>query len=271
MPTKVKKLLDKGTNNPIVARTTVHISDLMSAYPLSDDERQSILSAFGSLMRRLLRMQELRDSLSKEYEKIRTQVREEGLTQLGEDAYEVPQIMGLDAQAEDFLQAAKLALIDCGSLFEPLYAQTFDHRIDLSIAWLEEELGVEHEFVKRLRKHHDVWIKELIDRRNALEHPRKRAKGKLHIENIDIDVAGAKLMGSDPSWHLTGDESSSIIEDTRILIENILRLAEEILVSSLGVRFPDTPVMAKEIPEHNRDVKAPVRFVLVPRGNILGA
>jgi len=179
--------------------------------------------------------------------------------------------MGLDAQAEDFLQAAKLALIDCGSLFEPLFGRAFDHRFDLSITYLEGKLGVDHEFVTRLRKHHDVWIKGLIDKRNALEHPKDGARGRLHIRNIDIDVEGAKLMGSDPSWHLTGDDPSSIINDTRILIENILRLAEEILVSSLVIRFPSVPVMAKEIPEENRDKNAPVRFVLVPCGDLPGA
>ena len=79
MPTKVIKILDKGTKNHIVARTSVQISGMLAPYPLSNDERQSILATFESLMRRLLRMHELEESQRRDYDKIRLQVREAGL------------------------------------------------------------------------------------------------------------------------------------------------------------------------------------------------
>jgi len=270
MPTKWTKILDKGTSNQIVARTTVQIIDLLAPYGLPENERHAIMSIFASLMRRLLRMQEVQNMLRKEYAAIRAQVRSAGLKQLGEGSYEIPQMMGLDAKAEDFLQATKLALADCGSLFGPLFGRKFDHRFDRAIAWFAQKIGQSHELVTQLEKHH-VWIKQALDRRNALEHPKEAPGGRLHIRNVDVDIVGPKLMGTDPCWYLSGDQPTSIIRDTRILVENTLRLAEEILISSLEYRFPQVPVIVKEIPPRSRDSKCPVRFRLVPRGRILGA
>ncbi len=270
MSAKVMKVLDKGTRNHIVARTMLQISALLSPFPLPENEKKELLSTFRSLMRRLLRMQEIEESFRSDYEKIRARVRESGIKKLDAETYEIPQIMGLDAKSEDFLQATKLALIDCGALFGPLFGKPFDHRFDKAIAWLLGELGESNELVDRLEKHH-VWIKQTLARRNALEHPKEEPEGRLHIRNIDIDIKGPKLMGSDPSWFLTGDEPTSIIEDTRILLENVLRLAEEILVSSLRHLFQDVPIDIIEIPEAKRNPNSPVRFSLAPRGNILGA
>jgi len=270
MPAKVMKVLDKGTRNHIVARTTLQIGALISPYPLPENKKKEVSSTFTSLMRRLLRMQEIEESFRSDYEKIRVQVRETGINKLNAETYEIPQIMGLERKTEDFLQATKLALIDCGSLFGPLFGKNFDHRFDKAIAWLVGELGESNELVNQLEKHH-VWIKQTLARRNALEHPEEGPEGRLHIRNIDIDIKGPKLMGIDPSWFLTGDEPTSIIEDTRILLENVLRLAEEILVSSIRYLFPDVPVDVIEIPEAKRDPNAPVRFSLVPRGDIPGA
>ena len=264
------QVLDKGTRNHIVARTTLQIGALLSSFPLPDNEKKEVSSIFKSLMHRLLRMQEIEESFRSDYEKIRVRIRETGIKKLDEETYEIPQIMGLDAKAEDFLQGAKLTLIDCGSLFGPLFGKPFDHRFDKAIAWLSGELGESNELVIQLEKHH-VWIVQTLARRNALEHPKDGPEGRLHIQNIDIDVEGSKLMGSDPSWFLTGDEPTSIIEDTRILLENVLRLAEEILISSLRHLFPDVPIDVIEIPEGRRDPNAPIRFSLVSRGDIPGA
>jgi len=270
MPTKVMKVLGKGTTNHIVARTTVQISELLTPYPIPETDRQRILSIFASLMRRLLRMQEIGASLNNDYDRIRALVRERGLNKLGEESVEIPQIIELEAKAEGYLQAAKLALIDCGSLFEPLYGQTFDYRFDKIVSWLTQEMGESHEFVEHLRKHHK-WIKQTIDMRNALEHPKDKPGGRLIIRNIDIQIKESALLGTDPSWCLIGEEPSSIIRDTRVLLENTLRLSEEILVSSLELLYPATAIVAVEIPENARDPNTPVRFRLIPKGKFPGA
>lgn len=270
MPIKAKKVMSKGTSNHIVARTSIQISDLLAPYPMSETNRQRVLSIFASLMRRLLRMQEIGISLKNDYDRIREQVRERGLNKLGKDAVEIPQILELESKAENYLQTTKLALTDCGSLFEPLYGQAFDYRFDMILSWLSQEIGDSHEFVEHLRSHHS-WIKQTIDMRNALEHPKNIARGKLIIRNIDIEITESSLLGTDPSWCLYGEEPSSIISDTRILLENTLRLSEEILVSSLEVLYPLTAIVVAEIPEIERDPTAPVRFRLLPKGKFPGA
>jgi hypothetical protein len=64
----------------------------------------------------------------------------------------------------------------------------------------------------------------------------------------------------EPTWHLTDEAPSSIAQELPAIVECLLRLAEEVYATSLIKQ--ETPIALEivEIPEAERDPKAPVRF-----------
>ena len=191
------------------------------------------------------------------------------LKQIGIDAYEAPQIIGLETQVESFLQSAKLSIRDCGSFFGLIFGENFDHRFHKIIKWAQGAFGENDDFSKWMEGN-GQWIKQVIDKRNALEHPKDGPGGRLVIRNVNFTFAEGKASGSDPVWFLTGDSPSSLVVDTQMLNKNLLQFPEDLLAISLLKKYPEVPVVIREIPLEEREPKCPVRLQLVPRGYLPG-
>jgi hypothetical protein len=187
---------------------------------------------------------------------------------IGDDSYETLQIIGLETRADSFLQSTKFTIRDCGILIGLFFEKSFDHKFNQIIDWSKKEFGEKDNFTRWLDSQYN-WIKQVIDMRNALEHPKDGIKNKLHIVNIGFDFSGSKVTSLDPVWFLTGDLPSSLIIDIKNLNRNILQFEEDIIAFSLMKKFPEFPIYIQEIPENSRDLKCPVRLELVPKGGFL--
>ena len=270
MTIKVTKLSDQGTTNPIVARMTVQSSDILDAFPIKTDVKEKIFSVHLNLCTRLLEMKKFETWLQHEYDEIKSNFLLHGLEKVGADAFETPQIIGLETRVETFLQSSKLSIRDCGSFFGMIFGERFGHRFDKIIKWAKRQFGENDDFFKWIEGN-GLWIKQVIDMRNALEHPTDEPRGCLFIQNVDFTFSGGKASGSDPVWFLTGDPPSSLVADTQMLNKNLLNFAEDLLAISLLKKYPEVPLDIQEIPLEERDLKCPVRLQLVPRGYLLSA
>ena len=150
-----------------------------------------------------------------------------------------------------------------------MFGENFDHRFHKIIKWAQGTFGENDDFSKWMEGN-GQWIKQVIDKRNALEHPKDGPGGRLFIRNVNFTFAEGKASGSDPVWFLTGNSPSSLVVDTQMLNKNLLQFPEDLLAISLLKKYPEVPVDIREIPLEEREPKCPVRLQLVPRGYLPG-
>jgi len=270
MPTTYRKVLNQGTSNPIVARITVQSDTIMGPFPIQADSKAKIFSININLCQRLLGMEEFATWQERECEAIRANFLDSGLKKIGDDAFEAPFVIDLDSRVESYLQAAKLCIRDCGLIFGALVGTTFDHKYHRIVKWEEGKFGKEDEWVQWLAAQH-TWVKQILDMRNALEHPTDGPRGQLHIRNVDFKFSAGRVSGEAPLWFLTGEPPTAILIDAQKINTKILVLAEEILASTILKLYPEIPLAIQEIPKERRDPKCTVRLELVPRGFLSSA
>jgi len=270
MPSVYKKVLNQGTSNPIVARTTVQPGTIMGPFPIKADSKARIFQININLCQRLLAMEKFANWLDRECDAIVTDFLAHGLEKIGDDAFEVPLVIDLENRAESYLQAAKLCIRDCGFIFGALVGTTFDHRYNRVIDWAKGKFGKEDKFTQWLASQHS-WVKHILDMRNALEHPTGAPRGQLHIRNVEFKFSTDGVSGEAPLWFLTGEPPTSILIDAQNINAKILELAEDILASTILKLYPGIPITIRAIPEEQRDPDCSVRLELVPRGFLVGA
>jgi hypothetical protein len=151
----------------------------MAPFPITRETKGEIFSVNISLCQRLLGMEEFTIWLASETEAIKSEFLVRGLKQVGDDTFEAPLVIDLENRAESYLQAAKLCVRDCGLIFGALVGAPFDHRFHKIVKWAENKFGKRDDFVVWLSRH-ELWVKPLLEMRNALEHPTAASRGKLY-------------------------------------------------------------------------------------------
>src|SRR5215211_4520033 len=212
MPTTYKKVLNQGTSNPIVARTTVQCGNIMSPFPINEDSKSRIFQTNINLCQRLLAMDEFTSWLDQECQVIMTNFLDRGLEKIGDDAFETPYVIDLENRAESYLQSAKLCIRDFGFIFGALVGMKFDHKYHKIINWAEKKFGKDDHYTQWLASQYS-WIKHILDMRNALEHPTDLARGQLYIRNIEFKFSPDGVSGEAPLWFLSGEPPTSILID----------------------------------------------------------
>ena len=132
--------------------------------------------------------------LTQECDAIRTDFLAHGLKKVGDDAFDAPLIVDLNNRAKSYLQSAKLCIRDCGLIFGTLVGAKFDHKFHKVVNWAEENFGKDDEFAQWLGTQH-TWVKQILDMRNALEHPTDAPRGRLHIRNVDFQFSTKGVSG----------------------------------------------------------------------------
>ncbi len=259
----IKKLSEHGTTNPIVARLSVQASEIINFFHLEKDKRDQILDAyFYHIKPRVIKCDEISKSITEESEQIIADILENKLSsQSNGRVIELPQVKELVSRSENFLYNAKSSLRDIAKIFKPLFGIEFTHsRYDEIRKKMEEKLGPDSALVKQL-KEDEPWIKDVIDMRNAVEHPSSKL-GQLNISNVELVNTNEKgqRFFQRPVWYFDGKEPSSICSDMNVITDNILRFAEDILVVSYIQLNPNSAVQFAEIPEKERDQSCPIRL-----------
>ncbi|TRC93904.1 hypothetical protein FJV77_20730 [Mesorhizobium sp. WSM4306] len=274
MPFQFQKISDVGANNPIVARLGIQTGDLIGFSGLDKEKQEAITGLFiFDLTQRLIKCEKCMNAIN---DKVKNDIGRV-IENLRKDprAREVPFVVGLNDDVEDFLYAAKNYLRDLLGLFRIAYgcklkdAKVFGDLpgkgvIQIAV-WAENEFGSNDGLVALL-KSEQAWTTELIRKRNAVEHPGELS-GVLAVKNIRANPNSAGLIP--PSWNRTGLPETDIVNDMTIFIHNLLTLAEDFLSDLVLRTTPFKHIAIYEIPEGERNPQAPVRFRAGPIPELL--
>jgi hypothetical protein len=283
MPFATSKTLDHGTANPVVARLLLQVRDIMPFCNIAKDVDDGILGlCMKPLAPGLLRCWEIRDRYEAEFQRqIETCKNQIPNAQI----IQIPWIITLDQDCQNFLYEAKNFLRDLMQLFNLLYGTKFKDASDYLppkgakpkpkgakpsssvLTFAEQTFGSTDPrtiFFKRLASDVD----RIITYRNAVEHPNGHA-GPLEIRNFQLK--DDKLM--EPCWWLPKDVNANpapIRADLTAIIATLLTLAEYIFVSwaALNLKFPKFNQI-QLIPKEQRDPNGPVKYVVDASNELL--
>lgn len=121
-------------------------------------------------------------------------------------------------------------------------------------AWSRKKFGVNDELTKLL-KSEQGWIEQTVRMRDAVEHPGGWS-GTLTVHNVRLHSQGF----IPPSWSRTGSPESGIFTDMEVTMDNLLTIAEDLLVACIRKRSTFPMVAFYEIPEKDRNSKIPQRL-----------
>jgi len=131
------------------------------------------------------------------------------------------------------------------------------------VEFAEKTFGTDDPKTKML-KEAVPFIEEMVSMRNAVEHP-DGYSGNLLITNFTLDADRVMV---EPTWHREKDgkatgEPSSIRADMETLIQNLLTLGEDVLVSWAAdhLQVPDMLRVAL-IPEDKRNPSCPIKWTV---------
>jgi hypothetical protein len=258
----IKKISDVGSGNPIVARLSLQFGNILNFYELDDDVKESIKTVlYSDIQKRLVSCDKIAKEITSEIEAAISTLEQEGIkTQSSGRVIESPHIINLDERLESYLYNAKSCLRDSLKIYNLAFGSEFtEARFDKAITWAENEFGCDDAITKFLKANHDLWIKNLIKMRNAIEHPGGYS-GHLHVTNFEVKTTEAGTSIHEPMWHLNDDTPSNIKRDLNVLVSNILELTEEIVLSVLSKHKKPDIVCLIEIPEEKRREESPIRF-----------
>jgi len=181
-----------------------------------------------------------------------------------------PHLIGLENEVETILYEQKNFLRDLLHVVNIFFDAEFDEASAFYDAksggdgkltkWAKETFGGDDPFSEML-EYEQVWIGEVIRKRNAVEHPGGKS-GTLHIVNFEQAPDGRFIM---PVWYRDDMQPTGIFPDLEVLLDNLLTLAEDVLVSCIVHKGKHGNMIAfGEIPEQERDKECPKRIRVVP-------
>jgi hypothetical protein len=269
MPFEYKKVLEHGTTNPIAARLSLQIFEILEQCNASKDVQDKVGELYvKSLLKKLLRCWEIEERFKQEFA---AAVGKYKLPATANAPIEVPQIARLEEECHNFLYETKNYVRDLLQVVNHLYGTTFAEASEFSrkkgsqslVEFAEATFGADDGKTKFL-KEAVPSVEELIAMRNAVEHP-EGLSGKLVIANFTL---GADRKLEEPTWHREKDgkpvgERSFIRADMEVCIHNLLTLGENVFVSWAAdhLKVPNMMRIAL-IPEDQRNQQCPIKWTV---------
>lgn len=253
MQWKLQKDMDVGTNNPIVARLTIGLFDIIKFSSLSDEKKEMVKSNCYEIMKLLVLAEKVAKPIIEEITKIIEDIRKNGIkTQSNGRCINVPSATKL-GESRAFIKYAKQTLQkvteNINIIYDKKYRGPYFHKIrdDFILEFSKNFV------VTKLLIEDQEWIKKIIDLRNEDEHPKT---GKAFCNNFDIKTdAGGKFVVILPTFF----EGTQIGNALEVYSHNLLTFTEEITAYSLEKFFPEIATIY-ELPEDQRNPEMPIRF-----------
>jgi len=259
-----QQISDYGTKNPIVARLSLQVKDIIQFFPLNETQKENV---FGTMcmdvMPRIMTCYKINEEIGGEIIKCKEKINKDDIpTQSQGRTLTLPSILNLNGRVETFLYNSKSALRDFIKIFNVIFNANLkkETKYDLVYKWAKGKFGEDDNLTKVLKQNYDLWIQQIVKMRNAVEHPGGYS-GHLQIHNFRItQTINSEPLIVEPSWHLNDDPATPIIVDMTTLIHNLLTFCEETLILCLEKLDNKLPVRVVEIPENKRRPECPVRF-----------
>lgn len=268
MPFTFSKVLDHGSSNPIVARLTLQVSELLAQCNISNERRDDVFDVcLNSLVRKLLRCWEIEARLQQDWEGAVSSYKP---PEHGKAPRVLPQVARLEEECHNFLYESKNYVRDVLKVFNLLYGTGFVEASEFSkpkrgkqslVQYSEATFG-EADSRTLFFKGASKGLEEIVDMRNAVEHP-DGYSGALTIQNIRVGQGGQI---AEPAWFRTDKgsqvtEPSAVLDDMHVIINNLLSLGEVVVVSwaAKNLKMPQFMRIAP-IPESARDPARPIAW-----------
>lgn len=262
----IQRVSDYGTGHPYVARLMYQTMELLKWTTLPEKRKNEVAELYVGLQNRLFKCAEVLGRLK---DKFKAALEDAGKEDPNERVRRVPFLTGLDAEAETFLYEVKNYLRDLAKVFNLFYGTSFQQASDWfdpkgSVLgkiqeWTRNKFGADDGFVKALMED-SAWIKELVRKRNAAEHPGGHS-GVLVIKNFQLSGEGKFIP---PIWFREGEQPTQVLKDLEAYCHNLFTLAEELLViGCIDKNLNNELVTISEIPESHRREENPQRFTVI--------
>jgi hypothetical protein len=276
---EIPKALEHGVKNPIVARLTVQMREILDKTTLSKNQGEKIGGVIvDSLVKELLRCWEIEQRIRADWEKSVANFRPPGPDTT---TIEVPQIPRLREDCEEFLDSAKNFLRDLINVFSALHGTKYKDasewapvgkRTDSVLAYARATFGEKHANAKYFDQI-PARVMPFVEMRNAVEHP-NGFSGSLITENISLKN-GRELVA--PRWHRDKEDTilygpAPIIEDMSAAVNNLLVLAEDVAVMwAVDHLAAPSGMEIVVIAEAQRDQNCPIKYRLSPKSELIQA
>ncbi len=247
---------NRGSIDPIVARTIMQAGKIVSLYEFSKGKEQGIIGVFDKLRRHLHQCDDLSRKIVNEI-KEKIEILQNHLAEKGQQSsLHLPAAENLTNDIETYLYHAKLAFRELKGLFFFTLDKKFKPTTQYNhiAVWAEKKFGAKNPLSRWLRQN-CVWIQKVIDSRNAVEHPENHT---LEIKNFHVENGG---IIRPPSWSLDDEPPRAILEDMEVLTTNILEFSEILMLHCLRNIKDISPIIIAEVPTKNRSIDAPIRFI----------
>jgi len=253
MQWKLQQDMDVGTNNPIVARLSLGLFEIIDFSTLSKEKKENLKANCYEIMQLLVLAGKTAKPIIEEIERIVADIKKQGITTQSDGrCINVPSALTI-GNSRTFIKYAKQALQKVAEniniIFDKSYKGPHFHKIRDDFM---KEFGSDF-IVSKFLIEDQSWIKKIIELRNEDEHSNS---GKPYCSNFDVnqDKAG-KFIITLPTFF----EGTQIGNALEAYSHNLLTFAEEVTVFSLEKFFP-TIATIYEIPEDKRRVESPIRF-----------
>lgn len=251
-----------GTSTPAVARTIIQGKDILDCFAVTQEKKVAALHILFEIHKKLLRCVPIQEELAAAAAAAREGIKTGKLSfESNARVYRPPSVPDLETKAESFLQGAKLVIATTTKLIEPFYGRDFGHKLHKLRAWAVSEFGETHKLVQ-FANEWEPWISEVLDMRNAVDHPSSGYRKKLHVANFQVQDADGQVTLHAPRWWLEGEPPMYMSEGMTHALETLIRFQEDLLAILFHLqtaeKFPFLQLM--EISEDKRDPKCPIRL-----------
>ena len=277
MPWQIKKDVDHGAGNPIVARLSYQVLDILRHTTANKELSERVGAAYLGLMRKLLTLYETNERFLGAFKDAAAAMEQ---IQPGVQAIEVPQIPKLDAEARNFVYEAKVVVRDCLQVVNLLHGTTFEDASEFTnakkrkgavsfIDFVKQTYGDNPDAGEELKKA-GALVNHVVALRNAAEHP-GGFSGTLVIRNFELE--DGKF--TEPTWHRVDKDGknihapSSIRADYDTIVDGLVLLGEEIFISWAATHLKGEGMMVlAHFPDDQVNPELPVRYALTLRPDL---
>ena len=262
-PTTQTGILNKGSRNPLVARTILQANDF-SKWISDKEKQQSVQDIAWEVMFALLAFDRslnwLKASIDKQQNEIAENI-EKYVT--GPSPHALPIVEDLETEFRSAIFIAKHALNSISELFPAFFDIDVGRgRYDRILLWAEEKFGKNEPLCLMLRSDQN-WIYLWTEVRNAFEHPRPdyyvRINNFLLLPNRQPQL---------PTWQLKHSKldnfrPQNMVTALEFYRDNILTFFENLILELTDKAFKlPMPVGVIDKDESGRDPDCPKRYEL---------
>jgi hypothetical protein len=274
----VQKKVEQGTTNPMSARLTVQVINLLQACGADQKLTQKIVTLYTlSLVGRLTRCAEIEARIRGHIEKGTAEFKpSSGASQI------LPHIPNLKEDCENYLNEFRGFLVDLLQVFNLLYGTDYSEASEWTtktqkhktpvVTFATEKFGKENvktRFVAQAK----TGLEPFVWMRNAATHPGELS-GTLTIQDFSLDAQGNLV---EPMWWREKDGVQEygplpIRTELAVGVNNLFVFGEDILAMWATDNLKPAGITALGIiPESARDPGCPLKYktVLGPPGTLV--